>query len=1094
MNMMLTLKGNGSFQRSSFAHQLQSPQKVKQHAASFKAVLHAEKINKWNGHENLGFLSLEKGFMPVTPPLQSLPKEFSAWDELASSLHYHYKNQTLRTALKQLPVIVPTEDTLDPKYLCRASVLMSIFAHAYVRCERREDLNIPQAVLLPWKHITERLQRPVPFLSYIDLIVYNWKLKKSTEAFQVENLELLVPTVNNNEERVFYLTQAEILYKSSPIIEEIVHIQTAILHEEVDIVIKGLQKIQRVIEDITQHSFLKINPNPRSATYVDPVVWAKTVAPFAVPLQEGVQGPSGTSSPIFHLIDTFLERAQYDTILGREALFIRAWYPQHWRDFLTAVDKISLSVFVKKVDNSALNGAYYSLLESYAGKQGFLGVHKRKVYGYLQLAFKVGRSITIGGFSGIFKERTWEEVDDELENTRLERYQHKELKCPFATLTGRKPVSASAVQNVALSIERQGIQSRPGDRCAIIPSNNPQKVDELLANMSLPADTSIKINSHWQEHVYHYYNISSEYLPLRQILQMAKLTKLNLDNLHNTSLRDNHCLAGIQKSNLDLSLDGLLSILFAHGISTEIFKAGDLLTNILPLETERLYSISSLADDKKEKIELTVGKVPGGVASDFLHHTSIPSKIKIPFRIVRPLRFRLDTEKSRPVLMFAGGTGISPFKAFWEQLQAENRTSLGWLFLSIQDQQSLPYQRELEKLMLEENLSLDLIFSREAIKFNKNLSKQKAKFIFEKGKPLGIQGFLEQQPYRQKLYELLKPASMGGKEATVYVCGKAGYAKAVMNGISNIIKQEALADKVDAQELFLRLFSENRYMQDVFSGQEVPEEISKQYHISEIVERNNEKNGYWVIINNKVYDLTEFKATHPGGEKIVTDNAGRDATHEFRRAEHHLHPEVLSLLAMYYVGECKELEFEDANMLEKYQGWLKGMHLCTEMYNTLYTDYSFTNSKTTGEDDVEKISPYKAALIIENSMRFNAEYIPLLLETFLNQYDHDCGVHESMNRIRKACCENSELMKRMLYLNNRSSSDNLQDCLAMIEEKDKKLIHDIRNLFLAGLKYFENFNVELEANFEKNKKILLEMFIDKVDHYIGNTEMTTVIS
>ncbi len=44
-----------------------------------------------------------------------------------------------------------------------------------------------------------------------------------------------------------------------------------------------------------------------------------------------------------------------------------------------------------------------------------------KVYGYLELAFKVGRSVTIGGFKGVFKDRTWDQVDGELERAREER-------------------------------------------------------------------------------------------------------------------------------------------------------------------------------------------------------------------------------------------------------------------------------------------------------------------------------------------------------------------------------------------------------------------------------------------------------------------------------------------------------------------------------------------------------------------------------------------------------------------------------------------------------------------------------------------------
>ena len=40
-------------------------------------------------------------------------------------------------------------------------------------------------------------------------------------------------------------------------------------------------------------------------------------------------------------------------------------------------------------------------------------------------------------------------------------------------------------------------------------------------------------------------------------------------------------------------------------------------------------------------------------------------------------------------------------------------------------------------------------------------------------------------------------------------------------------------------------------------------------------------NNCWVIINDNVYDVTEFLKKHPGGAKIILAHAGRDATEAF---------------------------------------------------------------------------------------------------------------------------------------------------------------------------------------------------------------------
>ncbi|EPS94194.1 hypothetical protein FOMPIDRAFT_1134805, partial [Fomitopsis schrenkii] len=38
----------------------------------------------------------------------------------------------------------------------------------------------------------------------------------------------------------------------------------------------------------------------------------------------------------------------------------------------------------------------------------------------------------------------------------------------------------------------------------------------------------------------------------------------------------------------------------------------------------------------------------------------------------------------------------------------------------------------------------------------------------------------------------------------------------------------------------------------------------------------------WVIIEKKVYDVTDFVPQHPGGPRMILNFAGRDATHAFR--------------------------------------------------------------------------------------------------------------------------------------------------------------------------------------------------------------------
>nr|CAG8537141.1 7131_t:CDS:1 [Entrophospora candida] len=47
------------------------------------------------------------------------------------------------------------------------------------------------------------------------------------------------------------------------------------------------------------------------------------------------------------------------------------------------------------------------------------------------------------------------------------------------------------------------------------------------------------------------------------------------------------------------------------------------------------------------------------------------------------------------------------------------------------------------------------------------------------------------------------------------------------------------------------------------------------------VAKHNKQDDCWVIIHNKVYDLTNFLPEHPGGIKVILKQAGKDATEAF---------------------------------------------------------------------------------------------------------------------------------------------------------------------------------------------------------------------
>ncbi|PNJ29086.1 CYB5A isoform 2 [Pongo abelii] len=87
---------------------------------------------------------------------------------------------------------------------------------------------------------------------------------------------------------------------------------------------------------------------------------------------------------------------------------------------------------------------------------------------------------------------------------------------------------------------------------------------------------------------------------------------------------------------------------------------------------------------------------------------------------------------------------------------------------------------------------------------------------------------------------------------------------------------------------------------------EQSDEAVKYYTLEEIQKHNHNKST-WLILHHKVYDLTKFLEEHPGGEEVLREQAGGDATENFEDVGHstdaremsktfiigELHPETL---------------------------------------------------------------------------------------------------------------------------------------------------------------------------------------------------------
>nr|XP_046204424.1 cytochrome b5-like isoform X1 [Oncorhynchus gorbuscha] len=81
------------------------------------------------------------------------------------------------------------------------------------------------------------------------------------------------------------------------------------------------------------------------------------------------------------------------------------------------------------------------------------------------------------------------------------------------------------------------------------------------------------------------------------------------------------------------------------------------------------------------------------------------------------------------------------------------------------------------------------------------------------------------------------------------------------------------------------------------------------YYTLEEVKTHNKRTDAWLIIHDKVYNITSFLAEHPGGEDVLMAQAGTDATVSFEDVGHS--KDARAMLIEYYIGELKTDDRKD---------------------------------------------------------------------------------------------------------------------------------------------------------------------------------------
>ncbi|XP_017162270.1 nitric oxide synthase 1 isoform X1 [Poecilia reticulata] len=234
-----------------------------------------------------------------------------------------------------------------------------------------------------------------------------------------------------------------------------------------------------------------------------------------------------------------------------------------------------------------------------------------------------------------------------------------------------------------------------------------------------------------------------------------------------------------------------------------------LLLTQLPLLQPRYYSISSSPDLYSGEIHLTVavvsyrtrggqGPIHHGVCSSWLNR--IEKGEMVPCFVRSAPSFQLPKDNKAPCILVGPGTGIAPFRSFWQQRLydlEQNGIKSCPMILVFGCRQS-----EMDHIYKEETLQAK---NREVFK------ELYAAYSREPGKPKKYVQDVLREHLSETVYQCLRKE--GGH---IYVCGDVTMAGDVLKTVQQIIKQQGQMSIEDAGFYISKLRDENRYHEDIF--------------------------------------------------------------------------------------------------------------------------------------------------------------------------------------------------------------------------------------------------------------------------------------
>ncbi|XP_045592940.1 nitric oxide synthase, salivary gland isoform X1 [Procambarus clarkii] len=377
----------------------------------------------------------------------------------------------------------------------------------------------------------------------------------------------------------------------------------------------------------------------------------------------------------------------------------------------------------------------------------------------------------------------------------------------------------------------EGLQYLPGDHVGLLPRNNPDLVTSILARLQgcHHADTPVQVllkrgtgsqgdaGVYWEQHprlpvasprllLSHYLDINTP--PTPALLQLLAAHAVN--NHHASTLtrlaQDGEEYRGWRAREYPHLLE-VLEMFPSVEVEVGVVVAA------LPLLQPRYYSISSSPLLHPRLLHITLsgvqyrtrggsGPVHQGVATGFLKNITTGDSVQLFHRSVA--NFHLPSDPKVPVVLVGAGSGIAPFRGFWQHYHHMRTQAHAHCGGGGEPGRVLVYygcRTHADHLYAEEKQAM--LRSGAITSSSLALSRQP-----------GLPKMHVQELLLSQGRELQQHLVEGGGH--VYVCGGEAMARGVHGALNTLLQQHGALSPAGARAFLSQLKEENRYHEDTF--------------------------------------------------------------------------------------------------------------------------------------------------------------------------------------------------------------------------------------------------------------------------------------